>query len=363
MASQTSEDVRRHNLTLVTDALARRPLSRSELADATGLTRGAITSLVDELTDLGLVRESTAVAPESGRGRPRVLLDLAADEVAIVTAVLRSDTAWAMITTLAGVRLRRLERPVPAGSDPLDVLAEVTDAALALVGELGRPLADLTIVAGIPALGGGSALTDGTIVDVSDAVSARVPRLAGRSVAVLPLAAAAALGEQDTADDARMLHLSSDPIAGAAVTVAMGELRVADDVPVDPFHVAAVHDGDACVCGRRGCLATVLSLDALRAAADLDAHGDLVAAVRDGHPDAVAAFGAACDLLGSLLPMLTAASGATTVVLDGALGALADQVAEACLDTVPVRAARHDDAVVRGAERVTRARLLAAIIG
>ena len=101
MASQTSEDVRRHNLTLVTDALARQPLSRSELADATGLTRGAITSLVDELTTLGLVRESTAVAPESGRGRPRVLLDLAADEVAIVTAVLRADSAWAMITTLA----------------------------------------------------------------------------------------------------------------------------------------------------------------------------------------------------------------------------------------------------------------------
>jgi predicted NBD/HSP70 family sugar kinase len=63
-------DVRRHNLSLVLRALADRgPRSRATLSAETGLNKSTISSLVAELADLGLVRESGHERP-GAVGRP-----------------------------------------------------------------------------------------------------------------------------------------------------------------------------------------------------------------------------------------------------------------------------------------------------
>ncbi|MGH3589081.1 MAG: MarR family transcriptional regulator, partial [Pseudonocardia sp.] len=61
--------VRRHNLALVLSEIGgAEPLSRAGVAARTGLTRGTVSSLVEELITAGLVAELAAT--RGGPGRP-----------------------------------------------------------------------------------------------------------------------------------------------------------------------------------------------------------------------------------------------------------------------------------------------------
>ena len=70
-------DVRRHNLSLILSEVALGPRSRATLALETGLNKSTVSSLVAELIELGLVRESGQERPGGGaagperRARPR----------------------------------------------------------------------------------------------------------------------------------------------------------------------------------------------------------------------------------------------------------------------------------------------------
>ena len=57
--------MRSANRKMLLDHIRRRPISRSELAEATGLTRASVTQIIDELMAGGLVREVASV----GRNR------------------------------------------------------------------------------------------------------------------------------------------------------------------------------------------------------------------------------------------------------------------------------------------------------
>ena len=60
--------MRRHNLSLVSRAVAEAPSSRTELARRTGLTKATVSSLVDALLVQGLLVEGAA--PSARVGRP-----------------------------------------------------------------------------------------------------------------------------------------------------------------------------------------------------------------------------------------------------------------------------------------------------
>ena len=62
------QTVRRHNLSLVSRAVAEAPSSRAELAQRTGLTKATVSSLVDALLARGLLVEGAA--PSARVGRP-----------------------------------------------------------------------------------------------------------------------------------------------------------------------------------------------------------------------------------------------------------------------------------------------------
>jgi DNA-binding IclR family transcriptional regulator len=66
-------DVRRHNLSLVLREVAERgPRSRATLALETGLNKSTVSSLVSELAELGLVRESGEEERPGAVGRPQL---------------------------------------------------------------------------------------------------------------------------------------------------------------------------------------------------------------------------------------------------------------------------------------------------
>src|SRR6478735_8435121 len=102
-------DIRRRNLGAVLGCILEAgAIARSDIAAATGLSRAAVTSLVADLVDAGLLRESTAVP--AAMGRPRILLEPAADDRCLVTCLLDADRATAVVTGLGGETLVRVER-------------------------------------------------------------------------------------------------------------------------------------------------------------------------------------------------------------------------------------------------------------
>ena len=62
-----------YNRAQILRLLRRTPVSRAELSRETGLTRAAISLIVEELIREGMVRESSAAADGHSRGRMPVL--------------------------------------------------------------------------------------------------------------------------------------------------------------------------------------------------------------------------------------------------------------------------------------------------
>lgn len=343
--SLVSEDVRRHNLAMVTEFLARQgPASRSQIADGTGLTRGAVTALTKLLLEAGVLREVTRVL--GGKGRPLTLLELAAVDVAVVALQLDADQAVAMAANVAGEVLFRISehhgRPMGDPEAVLDVLAGVLDRALDEVANLGRRVAGFTVVVFAPVAGDPpvvAANTDlgwDTVVDVLGGLRSRVPRMP-EAVAMRSDAGLAAFAELSKLDGVRdMVYLKSNSgIGGAAVvdgrllTGAHGFAGAFGHFPID-------HGGTRCVCGQSGCLVLVAGPDVVLAAAGLgkelkedgltSALAELVRRIDAGDKKAMQAWGDASVWIARALRLLTRTLDPEVVLLGGYWADLADSL-------------------------------------
>ena len=391
--SLDSADVRRHNLVLVATTLARLgPRSRSELADATGLTRGAVTSLVGALAQAGLVREAESVAPE-GRGRPRTLLELSGDDLALVTAAVDADHATALASTLSAGRLseHRLRHGRPMG-DPgpvADALAAVVARTLDELHAAGRRAVALTVIAYAP-VGGEPpiVLADTDLawgpVDLVGLLRERLPDLdaaLARDIRLMPDSIVAAVAEHAAAGSpADLLYLKSDSGIGGAL-IAGGELVTGAHGIAGAFgHLPIVPSGVRCECGQRGCLVTVAGPDAVLAAAGLDtlertdgldaALAEFVLRVRMGEPTATAAWDDAAEWIARAMQVLAMAADPDRIVLGGYWAQLADDLARRFAANRPAIAGRGidgpavvasaygADAAIVGAERAMRIAVL-----
>ena len=179
-ASTGPVEAQRAHTTLVLEHLVDHgPTTRSELAHATGLGRGAIAGLTARLIDAGVLRPAESDPTGDGRATP---LSLAAADRVLVTAFIGTDEAIATVASLSGEELARFTMPIPVGS-PLDALGAVLARALARADRSEHPIAEISvlvdgIVAGAPSV----VITDARLgpepVDVLGELRARVPALA-----------------------------------------------------------------------------------------------------------------------------------------------------------------------------------------
>ncbi|MFF2494071.1 ROK family protein [Agromyces sp. NPDC058064] len=393
MSSLASADVRRHNLALVATRLAEAgPASRSDLADATGLARGSVTALVRQLEGDGLVRETELVAAV-GKGRPRTLLELSGDHLAIVTLLIDADHASAVASTLGGLRLARVDRrhgrPMGAPERVLDVAVEAFDALLETLGD--RVIAEATVVVWAPVGGEPPVVIADTdlgwgTVDLIAMLRDRSPRLAGLGDAghlhLVADTAVAAIAEHAAAGrPPELVYLKSDSGIGGAIVV--------DGAPLDGLHHLAgalghlpvVPEGAPCECGQRGCLVTVAGPDVLLERAGLSelareagltaALDEFVRRIADGEPRATTAWGAGAAELARTLQIVSLTVDPSLIVVGGYLADLADDlgarlaaiqpgIGGTFLEAPRIIASRLGrDAALVGAERAAVARLLA----
>ncbi len=260
------------------------PLSRADLAAATGLNKTTVSNLVDELIANGFVREIGRDA--SGGGRPGVLLELNPDggwiiggefgvgHMTVIVANLRASIAW------------RREAAFDKGSGQEAVLQQL-DGLLRQAKQYAQRTNRRLLGAGVTVPG---------LVDVSSGVLVFEPNMGWRDVPLrerlaaklqMPVfidndANAAALAEryfgaaQDVEDFAYVvanIGLGVGLVVGGQIFAgASGYAGEAGHTTIDP-------DGPLCRCGNRGCWERLASQRALIERVDF--------AVRSGRPSQI----------------------------------------------------------------------------
>jgi predicted NBD/HSP70 family sugar kinase len=271
--------VRRANLGVVMRSVADHgACSRARIAAETGLTRGTVSSLVAELVDLHLLRETGEDERDGRVGRPGQLLELGRVHVAVGLEI-NVDSLEVAVEDLTGsVRYERRvfvdNRLSPAGP-VLDRIAEMAAEAIDAVERDGSVVVGLAVaVPGLVEQGSGIVLRAPNLgwyrLPIVDELRRRLPEL---PIQVENEANLAALAEhwQGAARGVRNFICVFGAVGVGAGIVVDGELyRGAHGFGGEFGHLTLAPDGDQCACGSRGCLETVVGQEAIARRAGLE---------------------------------------------------------------------------------------------
>lgn len=332
------EDARAHHRSMVLQQLFHEgPVSRADLARATGLTRVTVSDLVGSLVADGLVAE-LGVRTEGRVGKPANLVGLRTDAFRIVAVDLADDEHMhgALLDLAGGVVERRSAPHASTGQAGVDALIAFCRS---LVEAATVPVLGVGI--GSPGVIDGS----GVVVEAPNrgwygvALADVVGDALGLPVHVANDANTAVLGELTFGGGvgSGLMVLTVGEGVGAGIVLdgalVQGHRHAAGEIG----HVTVVDERDdhddaplgraqACACGRRGCLETVLSVPALRRrVAGLD------------RADAETALAAVGRRLGIALAPVVSALNLSEVVFSGPAELLDGPLRDAALAAVRER--------------------------
>ena len=279
-APANQRSVRRHNLGVVLRHVADHGArSRAAIAQETGLNKTTVSSLVAELIEFGLVRE-TELELRGTVGRPALPVELSGRRVVGLGLEIGVDFLAVRAADLGGAERHgalvtgdNRGRPVDA---VLDELAALAADALAALRE-----ADLLTAGAVVALPG---LVDSTgrllvapnlgwnDVAVPDLLADRLgaPPFPLRADNEANLGALAELWQGAGRRLGDFLYVSGELGVGAGIVVGGELFRGAHGFGGELGHVTVDAEGELCACGSRGCVETRVALGALLRAAGLD---------------------------------------------------------------------------------------------
>ncbi|AQU65656.1 ROK family transcriptional regulator [Streptomyces niveus] len=315
------ETVRRHNLSLVLRAVRDEgEATRAGVAARVGLTRAAVSSLVEQLLDSGFLSESGKTF--SGQaGRPGTVLKVTRSGPAGIGVEINIDYVSVCVVDLSGTdRVRLTEHLDNRGAAPAEVLARgariaartLDSAAEQDLAPVGVQLALPGLVSGgtvrqAPNLGWNRVPAEELFAQALAEAQPVVPPLPVRSENEANLAALAELWFGGLGGIRSFLYLSGEIGVGGALVLDGELLRGANGFAGEIGHVVVDADGPLCRCGSRGCLEQYAGQSALLRGAGLDENAgvpgaaELEALARAGDKRAIAAIGEAGRMLGRVL--------------------------------------------------------------
>ncbi|SBT41556.1 ROK family transcriptional regulator [Micromonospora auratinigra] len=265
-------DVRVANRAVVLRHVRRHaPCSRADIAAATGLNKATVSSLVTELIDRRLLRETGLT--ENRVGRPATMLVLDGEPYVGLGLQVGADEIVVVAVDLGGNRLltwrRAFAAPAASPAETVQALAALARRAANRVTGQGRTVLGLT--AGVPGLvdtDGGVPLAPvlGWRAVPLAAELRRVLREPGFAVGIDTDANLAVLAEQRHgayAGAADLVHLTGGVSVAAGLVSGGRPLRGGRGFAGELGHVPLDPAGPACACGRRGCLAALTGVDAV----------------------------------------------------------------------------------------------------
>jgi predicted NBD/HSP70 family sugar kinase len=279
-------DVRATNLAVVLRYVrAKAPCSRADIAAATGLNKATVSSLVADLIDRRLLRETGLT--EHRIGRPATMLVLDGSPYAAVGLEVNADYLTAVAMDLAGTQLLSWRRSftglTASPSKAIAGIASLARRAVNRVNKEGRQVLGLTV--GVPGLvDGGGSVRLAPNLDWQDVdLHADLVRALGSPeypVAVENDANLAAMAEfryGPHAGTANLVYLTGEVGIGAGVILDGRLVHGGRGFAGEIGHVQVDPAGPKCGCGRRGCLEAVAGIAALiaRVAPEAAADGPL----------------------------------------------------------------------------------------
>jgi predicted NBD/HSP70 family sugar kinase len=279
-APANQRSVRRHNLGVVLRHVADHgPRSRAAIAQETGLNKTTVSSLVGELIDFGLVRE-TEVELRGTVGRPALPVELTGRRVVGLGLELGVDFLAVRAADLTGDERHRALVSVDNRGRPVD---EVLDDLARLAGEALTVVRDQDLLtAGAVVAVPGLVDSDGRLLVAPNLgwTGVSVPELVGDRLGRPPfpiqaeneanLGALAELLEGAGREFSDFIYISGELGIGAGIIVGGELFRGAHGFGGELGHTTIEPDGRLCACGNHGCLETRVALGALLRDAGLD---------------------------------------------------------------------------------------------
>ncbi|MFJ6657544.1 ROK family protein [Streptomyces sp. NPDC091377] len=328
----TQQGMRRRNLARVMHTVsAEGPLSRAAVASRIGLTRAAVSTLVDELVRAGLLDELGPERP--GRvGRPGSALAVSGRGPAGIGAEIGVDHLAVCAVDLRGqVRARAVRNGPNRGRAPEPVAEELRALLRRVVTEAEREgLWPAGLALAVPGLVARDARTvvrapnlDWHDTDLAALFPPELPPVVDNEANFGGLAELW-LGEATPRD---FLHVSAEIGIGAAVVVDGRLLSGTRGFAGELGHVPVRPDGPACACGGRGCLEQYAGEEAVLRAAGLEPGDNRVELLAEraerGDETVRHALREAGEALGIALTGAVNLLDPGSVVLGGSLAALA----------------------------------------
>ena len=270
----TKHDSRRSNLQNTLDLVSEhRATSRAELSRLTGLTRAAVSSLVGELIDEGLLTELGQGT--SAGGKPPTLLALNASGRDIVALDLGHRPFQGALVDLRGHIRNRVQSDVihPVGDAAVeaavDLIATLLDHAEAPVLGIGVGTPGVVEASGVVLE---AANLDWHRFDLGEVIATRF----GLPVSIANDAQVAALAElrRHPGSGESVLVVKLGHGVGAGVVLDSRLYRGENSSAGEIGHVQVVPDGLPCSCGNFGCLETVASIPAIMRSVGADPERD-----------------------------------------------------------------------------------------
>jgi predicted NBD/HSP70 family sugar kinase len=275
--------VRATNLTVVLRHVhSNAPCSRADIAASTGLNKATVSSLVAELIERRLLRETGLV--EHRIGRPATMIVLDGSPYAALGIDIDADHLTVEAVDLAGERVLSWRRAFPglavSPSRAVSSIVSLARRAVTRVNEDGRQVLGLTI--GAPGL-----VDSAGVITFAPNLGWRDLDLRGELIRGLHEPTFPILVENDASlavlaecrfggydGSANLVHLSGEIGVGAGILADGRPLRGAMGYAGEIGHLPVEIDGPECPCGRRGCLEAVAGIPALIRRLDPDAYRD-----------------------------------------------------------------------------------------
>jgi predicted NBD/HSP70 family sugar kinase len=246
------------------------PLSRARLVEETGLTKAAVSSLVDELIGRGWLRSAGELS--EGVGRPQQLLEPNAEQGLLIGAEINVDYLAILVCDFACTQRRLLHEAVDVRRlGPRGAVGRLAQMLQTTLEKLGTP-AERVLGVGLAVPGvvneDGLLLVAANLdwhrIDIGQLFEAALGEVLPVRVPII-VENEANLGAmaEHTFGSARELdnfvYLSSELGVGAGVVVDGELFRGVHGAAGEVGHITIDPDGPVCECGKRGCWQTFIA--------------------------------------------------------------------------------------------------------